>query len=319
MLQYDAVVLPEILAILSNNQYDMIICDSYFAAVCFLKQMTDIPVVSSHSSFALSKCPVPEQMLKKGVHPQLDHCYEVLDQIVKGHHLKPLTMEEVFLGKSDRNIVYTSQTFNNDVRVTEPEYLFVGPSLDRAMESRDIDISLTGYTESRKKHLYIALGSINNNNISFYKQCLTEFSKDDYVVCMSIGTKCKKEDLGEIPNHFIVENHLPQIEILKKTDVFITHAGFNSVNEALFYGVPMFCLPQANDQHMIAKQITALNLGISAKMTEITDGKLLAGVEKLIHNSIYRESCKKFSDEMRSMEKVDEVVKKLEEYAQKWR
>ena len=46
MLLYDEVLLPEILEVMRQDQYDMIICDSYFGGACFLKQMTKIPVVS---------------------------------------------------------------------------------------------------------------------------------------------------------------------------------------------------------------------------------------------------------------------------------
>jgi len=35
VLLYDEAMLPEILGIVKEDQYDMIICDSYFGGACF--------------------------------------------------------------------------------------------------------------------------------------------------------------------------------------------------------------------------------------------------------------------------------------------
>ena len=101
MLLYDEVLLPEILEVMRQDQYDMIICDSYFGGACFLKQMTKIPVVSSHSSFAMSHAPVPARMLVPGFHPQLDHCYQIIKRICGSHELEQPTLEEVFTSKGE--------------------------------------------------------------------------------------------------------------------------------------------------------------------------------------------------------------------------
>jgi MGT family glycosyltransferase len=130
-LLYDEAALPEILDIIKEDQYDMIICDSFFGGACFLKQIVKVPVVCSHSSFAMSKTPVPERMLVPGFHPQLDHCYQILKRICKSYNIEEPSLEQVFTSKGDLNIVYTTQDLNGDEGVHEPEYLFVGPSIDR--------------------------------------------------------------------------------------------------------------------------------------------------------------------------------------------
>ena len=121
MLLYDEALLPEILDMLKTDRYDLIICDSYFGGACFLKQMTSIPVVSSHSSFAMSHTPVPPWMLEPGFHPQLDHCHRILDRICENNQIERPTLEQVFTSKCDLNIVYTTRSFNGDEGVHEPE------------------------------------------------------------------------------------------------------------------------------------------------------------------------------------------------------
>jgi len=118
----------------------------------FLKQIVKVPVVCSHSSFAMSKAPVPEWMLVPGFHPQLDHCYQILKRICEGYNIEEPSLEQIFTSKGDLNIVYTTQNFNGNDGVHEPGYLFVGPFIDRLQEADNLDLSVIG----DRKLIYIA-------------------------------------------------------------------------------------------------------------------------------------------------------------------
>lgn len=315
MLLYDEVVLPEILNIAEEDQYDMIICDSYFGGACFLKQMTKITVVCSHSSFAMSKTPVPERMLVAGFHPQLDHCYQILKRICESYKIEEPSLEQVFTSKGDLNIVYTTRNFNQDDGVNEPDYLFAGPSIDRLQEASDLDFNVIG----DRKLIYISLGSTNTDFVDFYKTCISAFCNTDYYVCMSIGRKCDVSQLGEIPLNFMVKSFLPQLEILRRADVFITHAGFNSVNEALYFGVPMLALPQVNDQHMVAKRLVSMQLGMTESIKELSPEILRSKTETLTMDKKIKENCMQISEEMRNFAKLEQTVLKLEKYVDAWK
>ena len=226
ILLYTEAVLPFIIELIRKKSYDMIICDSLFGAPTFLKHILKIPVVSSHSSFAMKNAPVPPSMLEPGTHPQLDHCYEILDKVCKDYCIPRLGLDEVFISKAEWNIVYTIPEFNGDVGPDFRKYLFTGAAPQKAyQELKDI------INPQKLPFVYISLGSINTDFIEFYKMCMEAFKDSNYFVVMSIGNKCSRDQLGAIPDNFYVGNFLPQIEILMQTDAFITHAGFNSVSE----------------------------------------------------------------------------------------
>lgn len=313
ILLYDEVMLPQILIILKERTYDLIFCDSIFGGGCFLKQLTHIPVICSHSSFAMSHAPVPPRMLVPGTHPQLDYCYQILNRICTCYKIEEPTLEEVFISKADHNIVYTTREFNGDDAVTEPQYLFAGPSMERAKNTESVDLS---GIENRKL-LYISLGSLNTDFLDFYKMCICAFENTDYYVCMSIGTKCEVDQLGELPDNFLVKNVFPQLEILDKADAFITHAGFNSVNEALYFGVPMLAFPLVNDQHMTAKRLVSMNLGLSDNMKELSAEKLKGQIQQLLSDETIKENCLRISNEMKSCSNWELTVEKLESYVNK--
>lgn len=71
--------------------------------------------------------------------------------------------------------------------------------------------------ERKRKLIYISLGTINNKNVSFYKNCINAFKDSDVDVIMSVGRSTDIESLGNIPNNFKVKNSVEQITILQKT------------------------------------------------------------------------------------------------------
>ncbi len=72
-----------------------------------------------------------------------------------------------------------------------------------------------------------------------------------------------KEILSNYPDNWKVFNFLDQIKTLQEADIFITHAGGNSFNEALIQKVPMICIPFFGDQLLIARQVEKLGIGVN--------------------------------------------------------
>jgi MGT family glycosyltransferase len=310
VLQYDEVMLPDILTHIRENQYDVVICDSIFGGAYFLQQILGIPVVCSHSSFAMSKAPIPPSMLQPGFHPQLDHCYLILRRLCDKYGIMEPGLDQLFVSKGDLNVVYTTREFNGEENLEESRYLFTGPSLRSQEKLDEVDFSLAG----DRQIVYISLGSLNTDFIEFYRMCIQAFQEAEYFIIMSIGRKCEITQLGPIPSHFLVQNFLPQLEILKKASVFISHAGFNSVSEALYYGVPMLALPLVNDQHMIAKRLTELGLGIVGTLKELTPQSLRQSVEELLDNHVIREKCSHMSQGMREVGRLAKAAERIERF-----
>ena len=81
--------------------------------------------------------------------------------------------------------------------------------------------------------------------------------------------------------------------------VFISHGGFNSVNEALYYGVPIAAIPMVNDQFMTAKRLTALEAGLLLKMDQVTADSLRNCVNTIETSDVIHKNCQRLSRDMR--------------------
>ena len=119
---------------------------------------------------------------------------------------------------------------------------------------------------------YISLGTLFNEHPEFYRHCFAAFANSMYQVVLSVGHKTPLSSLGDIPPKFIVQNYVPQLEILQRANVFISHGGMNSVSEALYYGVPLLVIPQSADQPWVAKRVAQLGAGKLLPRTRATPG-----------------------------------------------
>merc|ERR1711957_1136919 len=71
----------------------------------------------------------------------------------------------------------------------------------------------------------------------------------DLFVVMSLGAhEDSLENMPPTPSNFVLRDAVPQLEVLPLCDAFLTHAGANSMHEALSLGVPMVVVPVFGDQ-----------------------------------------------------------------------
>jgi hypothetical protein len=200
---------------------------------------------------------------------------------------------------------------------------FVGPALDDSVRSRmnkyehSIVKFLCRNEQSKSENqlvylselsslalkpiIYVSLGTVfNNENSHVFKTIAKacEHFADNFNVIISTGDEETYKVLNNVSNQILFVPHTPQVELLKLTHLFITHAGMNSVSEALQYGVPIICLPLSGDQPFVAWRV-ADELGIGIRLQadgELTVNKVKVAIEKILNDSAYHERAKNFSE-----------------------
>ena len=114
----------------------------------------------------------------------------------------------------------------------------------------------------------------------------------DIDVVLAVGETIDPKKLGAVPSNFTVAPSVDQIEILQKADVFLTHCGMNSVNEALYCGVPLVLFPQTPEQGGVAYRVNELGAGTylpndspmairESILAVLKDGSYKHGAEKI--------------------------------------
>ncbi|MGW3284655.1 nucleotide disphospho-sugar-binding domain-containing protein [Streptomyces sp. NPDC001002] len=81
---------------------------------------------------------------------------------------------------------------------------------------------------------------------------------------------------------------VPQLPLLERVDAVVSHAGHNTVCEALWHGVPLVVAPIRDDQPVIAGQVTAAGAGVRVRFGRVTAVKLGAAIDAVLHEPEYR-------------------------------
>ena len=162
--------------------------------------------------------------------------------------------------KGNINIVYTSREFQPDTPYIDNSFHFVGPSI-LAITRKATDFPWDRL-ESERTKIYLSLGTLYNKNTEFYRTVFTAFSDHPAQFILSVGRLTDIRGLGPIPDNFIIQSSVPQLELLEKVDLFITHGGMNSVNEGLNYGVPLVIVPQQIEQAFNGRLVARQGAGV---------------------------------------------------------
>jgi len=139
-----------------------------------------------------------------------------------------------------------------------------------------------------KALVYASLGTLVNGLDDVYKHILEAVVPlEDVQVVLSIGKNISPENLGRIPSNTIVVRSAPQIELLKRAALCITHAGLNTTLESLAHGVPMVAIPIGYDQPGTAARIAHHGTGEFIELDQLTTDRLRVLIEKVLQDPSY--------------------------------
>lgn len=214
-------------------------------------------------------------------------------------------IEAVVNDKPDLNIVYVPQIFQKDRESFGNDYLFTVPVNNINSISTEIP-----YKKMKHPIVYISLGSIISNR-GFCKECIRAFGKKDMSVILNTG-KIKPDSLGKIPSNIYAYSFVPQIEVLQHSDVFLTHCGMNSVNEAMELGVPMVAMPFVNDQISNAERIIQIGIGKRVRSFPSSGRELYRTVRAVYQDKYIQERSKEVQKLIDNEMGIESIIQRIE-------
>jgi zeaxanthin glucosyltransferase len=133
-----------------------------------------------------------------------------------------------------------------------------------------------------------------NGRLDIFRTIVAALAKHkDLQVVLSVGDQVDPMQIGPVPNNAIIVKRAPQLELLKQTEVCITHAGLNTTLESLAQGVPQVAIPVALDQPGVAARIADKKTGVVTSLDKLTAGHLATLLAEVLDNSTYRDNARK--------------------------
>jgi zeaxanthin glucosyltransferase len=170
-----------------------------------------------------------------------------------------------------------------------------------------------------KPVIYGSLGTLVNGLGDVYKHILKAVEQVEGVqVVLSVGNNISPESLGRIPANAIIVRSAPQIELLKRAALCITHAGLNTVLESLALGVPMVAIPIGYDQPGTAARIAYHGVGELVELDKLTTERLRGLIKKVLQDPSYRERAGYFRKVILKTRGLDTAVNIIEQAFQKY-
>ncbi|HCJ33242.1 MAG TPA: glycosyl transferase family 1, partial [Ktedonobacter sp.] len=210
----------------------------------------------------------------------------IADQLHKTYHIPRPPLADVYNNLAELNIVYSTKQLQMYPNEFNESYKFVGPFIGIRAEAPPFPFDEAG----NEPFIYISLGTVFNNNVHFYRLCVEAFADSKYRVILSVGSKIEIASLGAIPNTFIIKPFVPQLQVLQRAALFITHSGMNSVSEGLYEGVPLLMIPQAADQMFIAQRVQQLGAGKILRNTKVNAQSLRKAAEEILAYHTFRQA-----------------------------
>lgn len=209
--------------------------------------------------------------------------------IAKGIPLKTDNwLDEIIENPPSLNLVYTLKEFQPYVDEFDQNlYQFIGPSVYQR-EKQEFD-----FIKKDRPVIYISLGTIVKGAVSFFKMCIEAFEHEDVDVIISTGKKFSLNKLKHVPENIHLYNYVPQLQVLKISDVFVTHGGMNSVSEAFVYNVPQVVIPFSSDQPVNGQCVEKMGAGKQLSLSALNKDILKNTVFSVMNDTEIKKNLKK--------------------------
>jgi MGT family glycosyltransferase len=128
---------------------------------------------------------------------------------------------------------------------------------------------------------------------------------------VTIGNYLKAEEFNCAPN-VLIASYAPQVEVLKRASLMISHGGVTGVKESAFMGVPMLLIPVYYDEFGNAARVVYHGLGARLRLKEVSASELGRLIDTVLNDSSYSERAKLMSEKLRTLERESPGVAIIE-------
>lgn len=289
-------VIQQIMPVLENDRPDAIVYDTLALAGRLAVAKLKVPAIQIYTSYASNEkfSPAKQFPVVPDTHPARVKANELANDLTMRFNVPHLDIFEIFEGAEKFNIVLLLRAFQPAGEAFDERYVFTGAQI----APRD-NAGTWQAPDNGKPVIFASLGTLFNDWPEFFLM-LFEAVKDLPVnVVAATGKKLNVESLGPVPENVLLAPYLPQLDVLAKASLFITHAGTGSVMEALHFGVPMVAIPQMPEQGITANRIEEVGLGITfPDKAKLTADQLRSAIEEILGNPSYQKAGSFMREEM---------------------
>lgn len=160
--------------------------------------------------------------------------------------------------------------------------------------------------------IYASMGTLQNGSEGVFRKIVEGAEAPGRQIVLAIGDNLDPDQFGAVPANTVIVKRAPQLELLRRATVCITHAGPNTALESLAQGVPMVAVPVTNDQPGVAARIDYTKTGVVIPFKELSAERVRAAVGQVTSNPIYRENAQRLQAAIQRSNALDVAADLIE-------
>jgi MGT family glycosyltransferase len=169
---------------------------------------------------------------------------------------------------------------------------FVGPLIDeRSRES--VEFPFEKLTD--RPLIYASMGTLQNKLHHVFRVIVDACEGLPTQLAVSLGSS-GSEVRSSLPEWPLIVDYAPQIQLLNRASLAITHAGLNTALESLSHGVPMIAIPITNDQPGVAARISFTGAGEAISLKRLGAARLREMVLRVLETDSYRANAMRLKE-----------------------
>ena len=136
--------------------------------------------------------------------------------------------------------------------------------------------------------VFCSLGTLQGSRAAIFRKVAEVSDQLGLRLLIAHGGRLPADEIKRLAGDPLVYDFVPQRAVLRQASLAITHAGFNTVLDALSFGVPLVAIPLAFEQPATAARLDYAGVAKIVPRARLTTGRLRAAVEEVLGDPRYR-------------------------------
>jgi MGT family glycosyltransferase len=167
-----------------------------------------------------------------------------------------------------------------------PGFHHTGPWVDPAARA-PVDFPWSRL-DSDRPLVYASMGTLQNGVLQTFRMIAEACAGLHLQLVISLGGGQDPALLGDLPGDPVVVGYAPQLNLIRRSTLTISHGGLNTALESLAEGVPMVVLPVTYDQPGVGTRVEWAGVGRSIPVGRLTIERLRDAVRIVLADPAYR-------------------------------